>query len=133
MCAQIAPTLVRDAAGVERTGNERTEADFLVVAFTCKADGKDAGTMSPTLRAMSPTNLRANGGGQVAVTLSETAVRRLYPVECERLQGFPDNYTAVPYRNKPACDGPRYRSLGNAFAVDVIRWMGERIAMVEAS
>ena len=61
-----------------------------------------------------------------------TAVRRLTPRECERLQGFPDDYTLVPYRNKPAADGPRYKALGNSMAVPVMRWIGERIAMVEA-
>ena len=57
-------------------------------------------------------------------------VRRLTPVECERLQGFPDNYTAIPWRKKPAdeCpDGPRYKALGNSWAVPVVRWIGERI------
>jgi DNA (cytosine-5)-methyltransferase 1 len=63
------------------------------------------------------------------------AVRRITPVEAERLQGFPDGYTAIPWRGKPAdqCpDGPRYRALGNSFAVPVVRWIGERIAAVEA-
>ena len=55
------------------------------------------------------------------------AVRRLLPVECERLQGFPDGYTLIPYRGKPAADGPRYKALGNSFAVPVIRWIGQRI------
>lgn len=59
------------------------------------------------------------------------AVRRLTPTECERLQGFPDGYTAIPYRNKPAADGPRYRALGNSFAVPVVRWIGERIQKME--
>jgi DNA (cytosine-5)-methyltransferase 1 len=57
-------------------------------------------------------------------------VRRLTPVECERLQGFPDNYTAIPWRKKPASecpDGPRYKALGNSWAVPVVRWIGERI------
>lgn len=61
-------------------------------------------------------------------------VRRLMPVECERLQGFPDGWTRVPYRGKPAeeCpDTPRYKALGNSMAVPVMRWIGERIAMVE--
>jgi DNA (cytosine-5)-methyltransferase 1 len=55
------------------------------------------------------------------------AIRRLLPVECERLQGFPDQYTAIQYRGKPAADGPRYRALGNSMAVTVMRWIGERI------
>ena len=62
------------------------------------------------------------------------AVRRLTPRECERLQGFPDDYTAIPWRGKPASqcpDGPRYKALGNSMAVPVMRWIGERIKMVE--
>jgi len=61
-------------------------------------------------------------------------VRRLTPRECERLQGFPDDYTAIPWRKKTAAqcpDGPRYKSLGNSMAVPVMRWIGERIAMVD--
>lgn len=62
------------------------------------------------------------------------AVRRITPVEAERLQGFSDNYTRIPYRGKPAeaCpDGPRYKALGNSMAVPVMRWIGERIQVVE--
>jgi DNA (cytosine-5)-methyltransferase 1 len=62
-----------------------------------------------------------------------SAVRRLTPTECERLQGFPDGYTLVPYRNKEAADGPRYKALGNSMAVPVMRWIGERIAMVASA
>lgn len=59
-------------------------------------------------------------------------VRRLTPRECERLQGFPDDYTDIPYRNKEhAPDGARYKALGNSMAVPVMRWIGERIRMVE--
>jgi len=61
-------------------------------------------------------------------------VRRLTPVECERLQGFPDNFTAIPWRKKGAedCpDGPRYKALGNSMAVPVMRWIGERIQLVD--
>jgi site-specific DNA-cytosine methylase len=63
--------------------------------------------------------------------LQPMAVRRLTPRECERLQGFPDDYTLVEYRKKPAADGPRYRALGNSMAVPVMRWIGERIKMVD--
>lgn len=60
-------------------------------------------------------------------------VRRLTPVECERLQGFPDGYTNIPWRGKPESpDGPRYKALGNSMAVPVMRWIGERINKVEA-
>jgi DNA (cytosine-5)-methyltransferase 1 len=63
---------------------------------------------------------------------SQMAVRRLTPRECERLQGFPDDYTLVEYRGKLAADGPRYKALGNSMAVPVMRWIGERIAQVDA-
>ena len=66
-----------------------------------------------------------------AVYKSSMQVRRLTPRECERLQGFPDDYTLVQHRNKPSADGPRYKALGNSMAVPVMRWIGRRIAMVE--
>jgi len=62
------------------------------------------------------------------------AIRRLTPKECERLQGFPDDFTKIPYRNKPAdqCpDGPRYKACGNSMAVPVMRWIGQRIEKIE--
>ena len=61
-------------------------------------------------------------------------VRRLTPRECERLQGFPDDWTLVPYRGKSAgeCpDGPRYKAIGNSMAVPVMRWIGRRIQMMD--
>jgi DNA (cytosine-5)-methyltransferase 1 len=72
------------------------------------------------------------GGINVGAIAHETAVRRLTPRECERLQGFPDDYTLVPYRGKPATDGPRYKAIGNSMAVPVMRWIGQRIAMVDS-
>ena len=66
--------------------------------------------------------------GEDKVIATQYAVRRLTPIECERLQGFPDGYTNIPWRNKPeAPDGPRYKALGNSWAVPVVRWIGERI------
>lgn len=59
------------------------------------------------------------------------AVRRLTPRECERLQGFPDDYTLIPCRGKLAADGPRYRAIGNSWAVPVARWIGARIDAIE--
>jgi len=66
--------------------------------------------------------------------MQKQAVRRLTLIECERLQGFPDNYTQIPWRNKPAedCpDGLRYKAIGNSMAVPVMRWIGEKIDAVE--
>jgi DNA (cytosine-5)-methyltransferase 1 len=76
---------------------------------------------------------RGGDGGRVdGVMTPKMAVRRLTPRECERLQGFPDDYTLVEYRGKLAADGPRYKALGNSMAVPVMRWIGERIAAVDS-
>lgn len=64
------------------------------------------------------------------VVSPEWAVRRLTPEECEKLQGFPVGYTAIPVRGKIAADGPRYKSLGNSFATTVVRYIGEQIERV---
>lgn len=75
----------------------------------------------------------SRSGGATTAVMQSTAVRRLTPTECERLQGFPDGYTAIPWKKKTAdqCpDGPRYKALGNSMAVPVMRWIGERIDKV---
>lgn len=79
--------------------------------------------------------LTAEPGAKQQNYISERMeVRRLTPVECERLQGFPDNWTRIPYRKKPAelCpDGPRYKAIGNSMAVPCMRWIGQRILEVD--
>ena len=76
------------------------------------------------------------GGGHVPMITTaptEMSVRRLTPVECERLQGFPDNYTQIEWRNKAAedCpDGPRYKALGNSMTVNVMHWIA--LGIIEA-
>jgi DNA (cytosine-5)-methyltransferase 1 len=73
----------------------------------------------------------AGGGFEGSVMQTNMAVRRLTPTECERLQGFPDNYTNIPWRKQPESpDGPRYKALGNSMAVPVMAWIGRRIANV---
>jgi len=90
-----------------------------VIAFQPKASITQS--MNPDV--ISPTiGTSKEIGAQIG-----SAVRRLTPRECERLQGFPDDYTAIVYRNKPAADGPRYKSLGNSMAVPVVRWILNRI------
>ena len=76
----------------------------------------------------------SKGGCATAAVAQAMTVRRLTPRECERLQGFPDDWTLIPWRKKPAdeCpDGPRYKALGNSMAVNCMAWIGERIAAVE--
>ena len=77
--------------------------------------------VSPTLSAAD------SGSNRTPVLMQGVQVRRLTPVECERLQGFPDHYTLVPHRGKPAADGNRYKALGNSMAVPVMAWIGARI------
>lgn len=97
------------------------------VAFTASAQSNAYAwerDIAPTLDATTPNDDR---NIQKGVRIG-SAVRRLTPTECERLQGYPDDWTAVEYRGRPAADGPRYRALGNAFAVPVVRWIARRIA-----
>ena len=87
------------------------------------------GTQDPCVSDVAFAQGRNNGGENVLV--QPMAVRRLTPVECERLQGFPDHYTDIKPKGKPTPDGPRYKALGNSWAVPVARWIGERIKMYE--
>jgi len=96
------------------------------MAFTTEQTPKFNVDQALTLTKQSPT-----GGGQPQAVMANMAVRRLTVTECERLQGFPDGYTALPWRKKAAedCpDGPRYKALGNSWAVPVVKWLGSRIA-----
>jgi DNA (cytosine-5)-methyltransferase 1 len=98
------------------------------VAFTTEQTPKFNDECALTLTKQSPT-----GGGQPQCVSVAMQVRRLTPVECERLQGFPDNFTRIPWKKKPAedCpDGPRYKALGNSMAVPCMRWIGEQIKRV---
>jgi len=118
------PTLLSSTAGVSRPGNEATEHQtYIATAQFCDTyNGTIQGDVSATMTAdmAGPTH----SGPKV---MQNMAVRRLTPVECERLQGFPDNYTNI----KDKCpDGPRYKAMGNSMAVPVMRWIGERINKV---
>jgi DNA (cytosine-5)-methyltransferase 1 len=101
-----------------------------------RADRPDGGfyvctdeATSTTLDAATGLNPTCSQGGTAVMQASQ--VRRLTPRECERLQGFPDDYTLIPYRNGMAADGPRYKALGNSMAVPVMSWIGRRITMVD--
>jgi len=130
------------------------------IAFSCKDHGADAGSIASPIIPIAEigasfvgNNTRNHGTGvgnmddpmfalgaskQHAVAFNMRRqeaqtwqVRRLTPIECERLQGFPDEYTNVPWRGKNgAPDGPRYKALGNSMAVNCMRWIGTRIQMV---
>ncbi|MDJ7444979.1 Dam family site-specific DNA-(adenine-N6)-methyltransferase [Salmonella enterica] len=102
------------------------------IAYAFKAgQGAKAGGIGYA-EEQSPTLTSASSGTNLApAVIHGVAVRRLTPVECERLQGFHDNHTLIPWRGKNAADcpdGPRYKAIGNSMAVPVMRWIGERIA-----
>ena len=81
------------------------------------------------------TTMGGKPGQGYPAALQGSAVRRLTPRECERLQGFPDDYTQIPWRGKAPedCpDGPRYKALGNSMAVPCMHWIGQRIEAVRA-
>ena len=92
------------------------------IAFSRNDDGRDATyDLAPTMR------VAGNAGGMLGIA-TVMQVRRLTPVECERLQGFPDGYTNIPWRKAAESpDGPRYKALGNSMAVPVMAWIGRRI------
>ena len=107
-----------------RQGGER---EFVAHAFKMRSgcDGGGKGYLGQDEKAFT---ISTHQDQQI---FQQMAVRRLTPTECERLQGFPDGYTQIPWRKKPAedCpDGPRYKALGNSWAVPVVAWIGERIA-----
>ena len=85
--------------------------------------GRDGGAMPECADVAS---IRAASGGSSRSYIAQQAVRRLTPRECERLQGFPDDYTKI---SDKTADGPRYKALGNSFAVPVVRWIGKRIQL----
>jgi DNA (cytosine-5)-methyltransferase 1 len=93
--------------------------------------GNSESKVAATLETTSHDYSRADGFNMVAqpqCVMTVMQLRRLTPVECERLQGFPDNYTNILWRKKlDSPDSPRYKALGNSMAVPVMRWIGERI------
>jgi DNA (cytosine-5)-methyltransferase 1 len=112
---RVAPTVARGSPGGRVYGLDADTADSLVPM------------------AFGGNNVSGPGrnNGLETCVLSRLAVRRLTPRECERLQGFPDDYTLIPWRKGVAPDGPRYKALGNSMAVPAMAFIGRRIQMVE--
>ncbi|MEN5300176.1 DNA cytosine methyltransferase [Brucella sp. TWI559] len=132
---------------------------FIPIAFNSREDPEVTFDRSGPLGASSPQaqavaydlrngaeaevaqSLQAGGMGEdrglcpnaIPHTVTNWAVRRLTPTECERLQGFPDGYTNIPVGKKMAADGPRYKALGNSMAINCMRWIGQRIETMEGT
>jgi DNA (cytosine-5)-methyltransferase 1 len=102
------------------------------LAVRGRADGRNLEVRNDDVaNALVTPNGGRDGVGIGALMTPTLKVRRLTPRECERLQGFPDDYTLISARGKPAADGPRYRALGNSMAVPVMHWIGRRMQMVD--
>lgn len=122
------PVAVAVATACNAGGQKRLDFEtetFVVHAFNWQSGGDCRGLdLRPTTGALSKM--------QTPAVILGKRVRRMMPIELERIQGFPDRYTLIPYRGKPARDGPRAKALGNSMAVPVMRWIGERILKVDA-
>ena len=122
---KVSPTIV---AGMS---HQSGTTQPIVFGKVSRPKGKDGlGERWDEIKIASTRNCMDIGDARTQEIVSTGSVRRLTPVECERLQGFPDNYTRIPYRGKPAeqCpDSPRYKAIGNSWAVPCVRWIGKRI------
>jgi len=133
---EVMSTLLSSTAGISRPGNAVTEHETYI-PMAPAAIGFNWQNAGGYGNANEGLGITAEGIGplqrcQTPAVATALQVRRLTPTECERLQGFPDCYTNIPWRKKPeAPDGPRYKALGNSMAVPVMRWIGERIRKVD--
>jgi len=117
----IAPTITSSGPPYSRTGNQHSEVDALVAIHQNASGEVRSSNVAYTI------NTNSNASGRNAPLVMQSAVRRLTPVEAERLQGFPDGHTDIGWKGKPTPDSHRYKAMGNSMAVPVMRWIGERI------
>lgn len=115
--------------------NHGQENAIITEPYTIAIRGREEGSTVEVRNDGTANALLTPNGGRAGMGVGAVGwgmqVRRLTPVECERLQGFPDNHTLISWRGKDAADcpdGPRYKAIGNSMAVPVMRWIGERIA-----
>lgn len=139
---QAGATRTNPASGPDGVGVQEglaytleARAEVQCIAFDCKASGQagfGVGDIASTMRSMGNADSHQNGAGHLAVQQG-MRVRRMTPIECERLQAAPDNWTLVlNAKGKPMADGPRYKMVGNSFTMTVIRWIGKRIKVAHS-
>lgn len=144
LVAEVAPTIPARAQGGGGLGTDFDCGGGLVAEadqpYTLAIRGRGDGSRLEWRQDGTANALLTSRGGRAGMGIGAVCkayrVRRLTPVECERLQGFDDGYTQIAWRGKPpgACpDGPRYTALGNSWAVPVVRWIGARIAAAHAA
>ena len=127
------PVTANDDRTYTQEGSRNFRLKNCVIAFK-PGQSADAGTLGAQEEVACTVEAGGGGNSRQAIASGRGHVRRLTPRECERLQGFPDDWTRIPWKGKPAdkCpDGPRYKACGNSMAVPVMRWIGERIQEVE--
>ena len=127
---RVNPASGPDGVGVQADHAYTLEARAEVQAVAVALRGREGGGTAELGDEVQNCLRASSGGGDKPHVLTAMQVRRLTPEECEALQGFPRGYTAIPWRGKPAdqCpDGPRYKALGNSWAVPNVRWIGQRI------
>lgn len=122
--------------GMKQTTFVCTGGAYPIVMHDLNAHTAICRNVCPTLKCDGDPTMVASEIEDRPVGVNSMLVRRLTPLECERLQGFPDGHTLIAWKGKPAeeCpDGPRYKAIGNSMAVPVMRWIGRRIAAVDAN
>lgn len=145
---KVAPAITSSGPPYSRTGNQRVECDALVVhgsqdpivSDKAHAIGRNHGQENVLAYGVKTAHTTSNGWGiqeekthtldrtgTTPAVFDKTTVRRLTPVEAERLQGFPDGHTDIGWKGKPTPDSHRYKAMGNSMAVPVMRWIGQRI------
>jgi len=122
---ETAPTL----RAMEFAGGNANGGGQIAVAVSLR--GREGGLTAEITDGAMPALRASQGGADKPHILDTLSVRRLTPLECERLQGLPDGHTLVPHRGKPAADSQRYRAIGNGWAVPVVRWILDRLDTVD--
>lgn len=126
------PLVQEDLSGTLAAKNDQTLFEPVAFAANQRGEVRLSGGDGTVTGAIPATQ----SGKQAQGVVQGYAVRRLTPRECERLMGFPDDWTRVPYRGRTAeeCpDTPRYRAIGNSMAVPVMEWIGERMLLAESA
>lgn len=138
----VAATLTRGAESAGKGGyaGRRQEDDENIVvgepyAFQARIARNGRGDMGDTINALATQSGETGKGDAAPCVAVGAGVRRLMPPECARLQGMPDDHARIPWKGKPAeqCpDGPQYKAYGNSMSVNVMRWIGRRIDLMES-
>ena len=123
----ITRTLKAEGFDASEDGTGRGQPIVTAYAFQPRIARNGRGDMGDVVNAINSQSGETGKGDAAPCVAQGMAVRRLMPIEAERLQGFEDNWTLVPVGKGMAADGPRYRQLGNSWAVPCVAWIGRRI------